>query len=829
MDRPMTPGTSARNALASRQPIRANPMRSLYRTRSAAGHPFRAVALAAVALSMLAGSTTSARAIERAPDRATARPIELGDGARLAGRTVRGVAGGESGAAVVVRGRGVVIEACVIEGEAASGILVLGGEVTIRGGRVGAGSGVGIMVRGGRVLLESVTVEGARGAGLEVHEGGSAHLHSCRIEGNGGDGIVVGAFALVDARGGSIAGNGGAAIRTLYPGSGARVEGARVASNAGGGLVEEAGAEGGGEPAVARPGHAAPPPAGERAAAERPRLLTADDLESAVRAIGFTVPELALPSERLPFAPEIVRMALSAPADAPDRIADIAEGLLAAEGLAEIVSALPGLETGAMERWEGTLVEVLVRIREVASTWPASDALRAALLDEEPDRTLLEDHWLAATDRAATTRLGLEATRADREEMLGALLALGDLATREAFARARVHAEEPPGDEPRPHGTGGAEVFWTAAGWIAVGDTGPNSYGPGWAAIYDAGGDDVYEDAGLGVGCGVLVVDEGGDDLYIGRTASAERGVALVVDRGGNDRYEGAHWAQATAVVGAAVLWDGAGDDVYEAARGAQAAAIAGVAVLADAGGDDRYDAAAQAQAHAGPAGIAILADRAGQDRYTLRGGGADVVRDPTSRISLGQGHATGLRPGASGGIAILADGGGDDRYDASLFAQGCGYWGALGALVDRGGSDVYLGRQYVQGSGVHGAVGALLDLGSGRDLHQAWTSAQGAGHDLALGILVDGGGNDLYRSDNLTQGSGNANGLGLLIERGGDDVYVLEQSTLGQGYGIYENLTRRWGSIGILLDLGGRDRYSGPGRDGSTWTQGEIGVGVDR
>ena len=33
---------------------------------------------------------------------------------------------------------------------------------------------------------------------------------------------------------------------------------------------------------------------------------------------------------------------------------------------------------------------------------------------------------------------------------------------------------------------------------------------------------------------------------------------------------------------------------------------------------------------------------------------------------------------------------------------------------------------------------------------------------------------------------------------------------------------------LGVLLDLGGKDRYTHGGKDGGLWTRGSVGVGLD-
>jgi HEAT repeat protein len=191
----------------------------------------------------------------------------------------------------------------------------------------------------------------------------------------------------------------------------------------------------------------------------------------------------------------------------------------------------------------------------------------------------------------------------------------------------------------------------------------------------------------------------------------------------------------------------------------------------------------------------------------------------------LGQGFAYGVRPLASGGIGLLVDGEGHDRYLAEVFAQGGAYWCGLGGLVDRGGNDHYDGFNYVQGAGVHVAVAALSD-GGGDDVYRAKGVSQGCGHDLAFGMLVDAAGDDHYDASDLSQGAGNANGLGLFVDLAGSDAVSVRNPSTSQGYG---NWRRNYGSVGVLLNVGGIDRYlGGSAGEDKLWQVGEHGVGVD-
>jgi hypothetical protein len=90
----------------------------------------------------------------------------------------------------------------------------------------------------------------------------------------------------------------------------------------------------------------------------------------------------------------------------------------------------------------------------------------------------------------------------------------------------------------------------------------------------------------------------------------------------------------------------------------------------------------------------------------------------------------------------------------------------------------------------------------------------------------VDYSGNDTYQAYDLSQGAGSANGLGWLVDYRGDDSYQIKGRHNSQGYG---NPRRDYGSIGLMMDLGGTDEYIGNGEDGGIWIiDSKWGIGVD-
>ncbi len=217
------------------------------------------------------------------------------------------------------------------------------------------------------------------------------------------------------------------------------------------------------------------------------------------------------------------------------------------------------------------------------------------------------------------------------------------------------------------------------------------------------------------------------------------------------------------------------------------------LAVL-DPGGDDRHG-----SSHAP---VTLVIDLAGNDTY------GDAAR----------GEAC---------IAVVIDGGGDDRYGVdhpsgrpSGVAVGLG---GSGVLLDREGDDHYRGRGWSQGAAMLG-VGLLVDL-LGNDRYEVGTMGQGAAGPFGLGALVDSDGHDTYlardprgRAQGFGTGAGPglAGGLGMLIEMGGNERYDATERSQGAGC---------LGGMGLLWDMFGEDRYVADRWSQGAATHGAIGV----
>lgn len=362
-------------------------------------------------------------------------------------------------------------------------------------------------------------------------------------------------------------------------------------------------------------------------------------------------------------------------------------------------------------------------------------------------------------------------------------------------------------------------------GRVVVGGHDTNIYSGDFAVIIDPGGDDQYQDTGVG-GPVHVIIDESGDDIYLGADytlACGRFGVSVLIDKAGDDLYQARNFSIGVGVFGVGILIDREGDDRYYGDTFTQGAGGFGIGILRDEGGNDVYEGSLHAQGFASTYGVGVLGDESGNDLYLIREKYLDEIRYLDHYLSMSQGFSIGFRPDLSAGIGLLFDREGNDYYLGDIFAQGAGYWYGIGAIVESSGNDNYVAYQYAQASGVHVALGLLIDE-KGNDNYVAKGVSQGCGHDLSLGLLYDGKGDDTYAAFDLSQGAGNANGIGMLIDEFGDDTYAVKRLHNTQGYG---NFRREYGSIGVLIDLFGDDSYNS-GDDTMFWQKGEYGIGID-
>lgn len=404
-----------------------------------------------------------------------------------------------------------------------------------------------------------------------------------------------------------------------------------------------------------------------------------------------------------------------------------------------------------------------------------------------------------------------------------------------------------------------ALVLETPHGRIGLGTADDDVWTGDFAAIVDPGGNDRYVGGRMGAANGLpgqrigLLIDRGGDDVYdtpdVDLTlGSAVLGIALLADLGlGNDRYSAGHGSLGAAMGGVGILVDDGGSDTYEGKAYTQGAAGFGVGALLDMGAsrkpvlsrdegtpdpvnigafdNDRFTAWSSAQAFARCRGIALLVNARGNDRYEAGGVYLHAPLFADRYQSFSQGFAIGERGvDYAGGVALLADFDGNDRYLGDIYNQGVGYWYAAGLLYDGGGNDLYEMTQYGQGSGIHLAVGGLVDE-SGNDTYVMHSGlGQGGSHDYAASVLHDRGGNDRYLGSTSCNGCGLTNSVGLHLDRSGDDIYgARREGGINTG-----RPARGFGSIGVLVDLLGKDDYLGVMADDTGWMHTDVGVGLD-
>jgi len=370
-------------------------------------------------------------------------------------------------------------------------------------------------------------------------------------------------------------------------------------------------------------------------------------------------------------------------------------------------------------------------------------------------------------------------------------------------------------------------TIWTQLGPLVIGGPGRTEYrceDP--LLLLDLGGDDVYHISARDLSAWqrlpvTAIVDLAGDDRYLGQgpgvLGGGFFGYSILIDAAGDDVYVAEDIALGAAVVGVGLLVDHSGVDSYRGRFLTQGAAVLGGATLWDGGGNDRYSAGNFGQGAGGLRGAGDLIDLSGNDEYSIGGRVADFREPDQGSVSYGQGYGFGHRElGLAGGAGSLFDLAGHDTYRASYFGQGAATFFGLGVLYDAGvGDDRYLARRYVQGAGVHMGAGFLVDE-AGDDLYEALGVAQGCGHDLAVGLLVDGAGNDRYDAGFLAQGAARAEGLGILLDGAGQDRYWAGPQGTQGAQAASEDPRRP--SVGLLLELKGRDFYTGKGRDGTVW-----------
>lgn len=304
-----------------------------------------------------------------------------------------------------------------------------------------------------------------------------------------------------------------------------------------------------------------------------------------------------------------------------------------------------------------------------------------------------------------------------------------------------------------------------------------------FALLIDLGGDDVYmggiaSSSDIPGSIGILI-DRQGNDTYRSdhdmSVCQAGLGAAVLIDMAGNDTYEVKMSGLSSSIFGFSYLYDTDGDDQY-LARNAYSlgSAICGIAILDDLNGNDLYLSGSYSQGFAGPGGVGILMDSYGDDEF----GSPD-----NEGISFVQGASKGRWAEAtdghslSGGYGFLVDGGGNDQYHASSFAQGAGYYFGAGFVFDKNGNDAFNTLSHSQAYGVHYSLGCLVEV-NGNDLYNLQSDTSrltqliASGRDHSAGVFLEIEGEDEYCFGNRSVGISDMEGVGVFIDLNGSDVF---------------------------------------------------------
>ena len=404
----------------------------------------------------------------------------------------------------------------------------------------------------------------------------------------------------------------------------------------------------------------------------------------------------------------------------------------------------------------------------------------------------------------------------------------------------------------------------TPLGSIVLAGGGDDHHDRTGALIVDIGGNDTYRpkrrpDAARPGRISILI-DLKGNDVHGREGDRAVQGfgnlsVDLLVDLQGNDRYRAGDLAQGCGVFGVGILADYSGNDDYAMGVMGQGFGLFGVGILLDRRGRDRYTVTGLAQGVGSTMGAGILCDGGGNDKYLadrnrIRG---QLPPDDWSHVQ-GAGLSVrspdwGRQASLYGGVGFLSDGRGDDfYYSSNESCMGASYFLSIGALVDHAGSDWYIPAKGLGlGWAIHMGSAVFVDH-RGDDRYYGNLLSGGAASDRSIAIMVDHSGNDVYGpteeygrslvmeaaqktkqpmteeavlkgiretlAQNAYASARKPKALGILIDYRGNDRYTANPEEFGQSFGglIPPVEPQDW-SHAVLIDLGGQDTYSHPGR----------------
>ena len=374
----------------------------------------------------------------------------------------------------------------------------------------------------------------------------------------------------------------------------------------------------------------------------------------------------------------------------------------------------------------------------------------------------------------------------------------------------------------------------TELGKIIVTGTGRHVFTNEAFLIIGLGGDNTYLNSAGGAN-GLtgrpisIVIDLGNNTQFISKRSFSQGsgvfGIGILAALGSNCTFQAKHLSQGAGFFGCGILITGPGKQTLEADTFCQGAGMFGTGILWQRGENSTCRAAYMAQGFGGPQGVGLLLNEHSHNSY-FAGGKYPCPWLPGHFFSLSQGFGYGMRPYAGGGIGILCDLAGYNHYEADVYGQGASYWYSVGLFLDAAGHNRYDAHQYCQGAGIHLSSGALIDWG-GNNTYTAGHICQGAAHDYSVGMLIDRLGNNSFTGDTTAQGAAINNSFALLLEHAGTNTYVGTDPKQSQATG-HDGEKREYGSIGLLLDLGGHGHYSQGQTNNAIWLKPLYGAGLD-
>ena len=373
----------------------------------------------------------------------------------------------------------------------------------------------------------------------------------------------------------------------------------------------------------------------------------------------------------------------------------------------------------------------------------------------------------------------------------------------------------------------------TNLGKIIVTGTGKHVFTNEAFLIIGLGGENIYSNSAGGAnglaGWPIsIAIDLGHNSQFVSKRSFSQGsgvfGIGILAALGSNCTFQAKHLSQGAGFFGCGILMTGAGKQTFEADTFCQGAGMFGTGILWQRGENSTCRAAELAQGFGGVQGVGVLLDERGHNSY-FAGGKYPCDWLPGHFFSLSQGFGYGMRPLAGGGIGILCGLAGHNQYQADVYGQGASYWYSVGLLLDSG-NNRYDAHQYCQGAGIHLSTGALINF-AGNNIYTAGHICQGAAHDYAVGMLINRTGNNQFTGDTTAQGAAINNSFALLLNHAGTNTYTGTDPKQSQATG-HDGGKREYGSIALLLDLGGHGNYSQGQTNNAIWLKPFYGAGLD-